>query len=59
MVLTAEQVKWLMQSDIDPTQYHFYGSETAPEKDREQLRKLDADYFEIYGRHLVDNPDEI
>lgn len=59
MVLTFKQVKWLMESEINPEQYHYFGGDIAPESDRKKLKELDAQYFELYGWHLVDNYREI
>lgn len=53
MILTMEQMKHL-ETDGDDT-YKFIDDGNTSKEERQKLIELDESYFDLYGKHMIEN----
>lgn len=58
MLMTREQMKYLVPTEREGV-YTFIGADKANDDEKKELLRLDMMCVEVYGRHLVTNPDEL
>lgn len=58
MLLTMEQAKYLV-SDLGEEGFIFKDYGKATLKEKQDLIDLDDDFYEIYGKHIIQNIEEL